>query len=102
VCTLAENRIDNSFVFVENTNARIFKTIELKNKDLDHSLLKIDKVISKLPKNSFVRIKAKKDHAVYLAFEELKLKYCFYFLTKTSLEDEEEQYLIIKNNIVST
>lgn len=97
VCTLTENRIDNYFVFIENKSARIFKTIEIKSKDLDISLNKIHKIVSKLPANSYVRIKAAKDHPVYSAFEQIKNKYFELFFSKTSLEDEEE-YLLIKNN----
>jgi hypothetical protein len=98
VCTLVENRIDNYFVFIENKLARTFKTIELKSKDLDVCLNKIDKVVKKLLPNSYVRIKANKDHPVYTAFDQIKSKYYELFFSKTSLEDEEE-YLLIKNNL---
>jgi DNA repair exonuclease SbcCD nuclease subunit len=99
VCTLVENRIDNYFNFIENKSSRIFKTIELKSKDLDACLNKIDKIVIKLPRNSYVRIKAAKDHPVYTAFDQIKSKYFELFFSKTSLEDEEE-YLLIKNNII--
>lgn len=86
---------NNIFYFIENKGAKIYKTIEIKSKDLDASLSRIDKVISKLPKDSYVRIKAVKDHPVYQAFEQLKIKYPLYYLSKTSVEDEEEEYLLI-------
>ena len=80
----------NKFFFLENKKAKIFKTITLKLADVDRCLEFIDKQLLKIPINSYIRIKARKDHGVYQAFEELKLRYPLYHLSKKSLEDEEE------------
>jgi DNA repair exonuclease SbcCD nuclease subunit len=80
----------NKFFFLENKKAKIFKTITLKLADVDRCLESIDKQLLKIPINSYIRIKARKDHGVYQAFEELKLRYPLYHLSKKSLEDEEE------------
>jgi DNA repair exonuclease SbcCD nuclease subunit len=80
----------NKFFFLENKKAKIFKTITLKLADVDKCLESIDKQLLKIPINSYIRIKARKDHGVYQAFEELKLRYPLYHLSKKSLEDEEE------------
>lgn len=82
----------NHFDFIENKGAKIFKTIVVKYNDLDKAISHIDKVVDKLPINSYVRIKAKKDHAVYIAFEELKQRYPLYYFTKASLEDDTDKY----------
>lgn len=96
---ISESR-GNTFVFIENKGAKIFKTIVLKSKDLDRSLLQIEKAIAKLPNNSYVRIKATKDHPLYVAFDDLKVKFPMFFFTKANIEDEEESSTIT-NNVVS-
>lgn len=90
----------NSFYFIENKRAKIYRTIVLKTKDLDRSLVQIEKVIAKIPNNSHIRIKAAKDHPLYMAFEDLKIKYPMFYFKKASIEDEEENYVLVKQNIV--
>lgn len=89
----------DTFSFIENKGAKIFKTIILKSKDLEKSLLQIEKVVAKIPDNSYVRIKATKDHPLYVAFDELKIKFPMYTFTKTNLEDEEDSTLIVNNAV---
>ena len=90
----------NSYSFIENKRAKIFKTIILKFKDLDKSFAQIDKVLNKVPENSFIRIKANKDHPLYVAFDELKIKFPMYNFTKTNLEDEVDNNSVIRNTVV--
>lgn len=85
---------NHSFTFIENKNAKIFKTVNLKSKDLDRSMAQIKREISKLPNNSYVRIKAAKDHSVYAGFDQLKLLYPMFYFSKKNNEDET-------NNIAS-
>lgn len=78
----------STYSFIPNKNAKIFKTISVpKNYTLDETLAKLDKTIYKLPIDSFVRIKAAKDHIVYQAFEELRKRYLEYNLSKKSDDD---------------
>lgn len=96
LCTVSE-KYGNSFEFVENKRAKIFKTIEIRIKDLEKSLVQIEKVLAKLPDNSYIRIKAAKDHPLYVAFDELKIKFPMFTFTKASLEEEQDQN-DVKNN----
>lgn len=89
----------DSFFFIENKGAKIFKTIVLKHKDLDRSLLQIDKALKNIPDNSYVRIKALKDHPLYVAFDELKVKFPMYVFTKTNIEDEEDRNSVVRNAV---
>ena len=97
VCEITKDRQD-MFYFIENKTAKIYKTIELKSKDLESSIKKIDKIVTKLPIDSYVRIKANKDHPLYSAFDNLKLRYPFIYFSKTSIEDDEEQYILINTS----
>lgn len=89
IATFISETKGNSFYFIENKNAKIFKTIVLKHLDLDRSMLQVDKVVKNLPDNSYVRIKATKSHPLYVAFDDLKVLYPMLFFTKTSIEDED-------------
>lgn len=80
--------------FIENPDALVYKTIEMKYKDLDRSVEQIRKVLAKIPEDSMVRIKATKTHPVYIAFDEIKIMFPMFTFTKISLEDEEEQQSI--------
>lgn len=95
LCTIEPNG-EGHFSFIENKGAKLYKTIELRNKDLEKSLNTIERQLGKLRENSYVRIKAAKDHPVYIAFDEVKLKFPMYYFTKMSLEEEEQNnYLLI-------
>ncbi len=80
-----------SFDFIENKNAKIFKTIELKNNDPDKNIKKIEKIIKNFPIDSYIRIKAKKDNPIYMSLEQLKLRYPEFNFTRKSIEDHEEE-----------
>lgn len=80
----------NRYFFIENKAAKIFKTITLKNQDVAKSLEYIDKQLSKVPQDSYIKIKAPKNHGLYLGFDELKIKFPLFNFSKGSLEEEEE------------
>lgn len=80
----------HKFNFIENKQAKIFKTIKVKSNNLDAVLEQIDKQISKLPIYSHVRIKAKKDHQIFKAFETIKSRYILYVISKLTDDEEEE------------
>lgn len=93
--TISETK-GNTFTFIENKGAKIFKTIVLKNKDMDKSLRQIAREVSIIPDDSYVRIKATKDHPLYVAFDELKVRFPMYTFSKANLEDEADQQNIMK------
>lgn len=101
LCTIRDNN-DDEFLFIENKKAKIFKTITLKSNDIDQCYLQIDKILAKIPHNSYIRIKAKKNHPIYSAFEEFKLRYVMYYFSKKSEEDEDEdKYLLVTDVLQS-
>jgi hypothetical protein len=90
ICTIRSPTGD-SFVFVENKGAKIFKTITLKTLDLDKCIAHIVKLTKNLPVGSFVRIKATKDHPIYSAFKDLESKFPLLRLSKLSSDKETEE-----------
>jgi hypothetical protein len=82
---------EGEYFFIENKNAKIYKTIKLKDSDIQKSLSKIDKKVINLPKGSYVRIVADSNHPVYVAFEDLKRSYPELIFKKESTRDDKYQ-----------
>lgn len=72
------------FYFIENKNAKIFKTLDIRSRTLENAIKFIEANTSSLPNNSHIRLRAKKDHPVFLAFKEIELKFSDFFFTKIS------------------
>jgi hypothetical protein len=83
---------DNSYFFIENKNAKEYKTVTLRQNDLEKSLDKIEKETRHLKDDAYIRIKAKKDHPVYVAFDQLKIRFSRFIFSKTSIDQEDEEY----------
>lgn len=60
------------FEFIENKNARIFKTITVKTNDLEKAVEQVSKALSKLPLHSHVRISTSKTNPILGILEEFK------------------------------
>lgn len=76
-------------IFLENTKARKFVTINIKDFTVEESLDKIDKKLNKLPDNSFIRIKAKKNNPLLKQIKELKLKHLMFHFTTPLVDDKD-------------
>jgi DNA repair exonuclease SbcCD nuclease subunit len=90
----------NKYFFIENKQAKIFKTLTLKSLDADASVSYIEKKLSKIPSDAYIRLKAAKNHAVYIGFEQLKIRFPFYNFSKMSLEDENESVYNARVNLL--
>lgn len=88
---------DGSFdhFFIENKEAMIFKTIQIKQSDYQASIEELDKKISKYPEHSYIRIKAKKNHPLFLEFDKIELRYLAYHLSRQTSDQKDEQYKIL-------
>lgn len=61
----------NHVFFVENTKARIYKTVQCYKMDLESTLRYIEEVTTPLPGDSAVRIEAEPDHPLFSNMHEL-------------------------------
>lgn len=84
------------FFFIENKEAKIFKTITLKSKDVDASIEQIERQTRGLKTDSYVRIRASKDHPAIIGFDELKKRFPLFVMTKITKEEEAE----ISHNLI--
>lgn len=66
---------ENSFEFIENTRARIFKTITVKTKDLEKGIEQVRKVLEGLPSNAHVRISSGPSNPINSVIDNFKLAY---------------------------
>lgn len=96
----------DEFYFIENTKAKIYNTILLNYNDYEKSIIYIRNKLKGLKYNSRIRIKANKNHPVFLAFNELKKRFPFYVFSKKNIEDDviqnTENKINVNNNITYT
>lgn len=78
---------DDTYTFIENTDAFIYKSINVTPK---MTLERLDKIILVLPKNSFIRLVISKDHPLYLTFNDIVLRYMDYNVKKITKENLSE------------
>lgn len=71
VCTL-DPVLGNSYEFVENKRARIFKTITVKTKELDKAIEQVKDALKGVPNNSHIRISTGPDNPILSVMDELK------------------------------
>lgn len=90
--------IDKEFnvKFIENKNAKKYITINISNLNSEDALNKIDKVIKKIPKKSFIRLKGEKNNSIFNNLNFFRTKYEDYFFS-TKVIDVEEKYDIVKD-----
>lgn len=86
-----------SFSFVVNRGAMVYKTIRCKDIDITECLAKIEKVVGKHPEGSHFRIYANRTDPIFSAGGALKLKFPKYHWTfKDALDKENETSAINK------
>lgn len=81
---------DMSYFFIPNFNAKTFKTISLHTIDLDASMKRIEKIVSKLRDGSYLRVRAKSDHPVMIGLDDIRKRYPNINFTKQVIDDVAE------------
>jgi DNA repair exonuclease SbcCD nuclease subunit len=89
LCTIHQNG-HGEYFFIENKQAKIFKTINLRFNDVDAAIQQIERHTAKLPVDAYVRIRAKKDHPLIIGFDEVKKRFPLFHFTKITLEEEDD------------
>lgn len=82
------NDKDAYFFFLENKNALPFRTVHVKTTDMEKAVEQIDKVASKLPEMSWLRIKAKEINPVLHSLDALGKQYPLIRFEKITEEEE--------------
>lgn len=81
--------------FVENTNAKIYKTIDCSTLDISNALEKLS-IVKELPEGSFVRIKSKKDDVILTNIDLLRKQYpTLRWSSKVSDDKENQSSLLV-------
>lgn len=75
---------DDKYTFIENKNAYTYVTLNITNST---TLERLDKMISKYPVNSYIRLLINKEHEFNINFNELKLHYLDYHMKKIIKEN---------------
>lgn len=83
-------------VFIENKEAKIYKTISCLGLNIDDALEKVSNIAKELPKNSFVRIEAEKEDAIIVSLDVLKNKFPdLVWSTKVSVKNTSGKEMLI-------
>lgn len=83
--------------FVKNTHAMIYKTLDVKDDDLDRAIAKIDKAITTYPHGSHFRVKAGSDSTVINAIKSVRSHHPeFHWTTITQKQDDCKTELLNK------
>lgn len=80
---------DYTVEFVENTNARMFITVECRELTLETTLCEIERAIGSLPVDSFVRVKCNKTNPILADMSVLERRWPLYTWSKI-VKDEDE------------
>lgn len=86
---LETNPTDDSFYFIENKTAKTYKTIEIKTSDIGKFKKQIEKEISKLSKESYIRLLIKNTNPIYTLIDSIVKDYSEFNFTKKVLEDKK-------------
>lgn len=77
--------------FIENKGARVYKTIKCTSEDIEVNLLRISKVVAKVPDESFIRIMADKSNPIMNSEEVLKARWPNMNWSFTKAKEKEEK-----------
>ena len=93
--------VSKSFKFIENTNARVYKTVNVIGMDIEDALDHIDHMVAHIPDDSAVRIEAEIDHPIFSNLDVLIAKYPYASWSKLtrSLDDEDDTRIEVEEDI---
>jgi hypothetical protein len=95
VCIRGNNGyVDKSYTFIENPNALIFKTINVRGESLDDVVGYLDKQILKYPIGSYIRLKGKPGNTTFRSFDEIRKRYALYTLSRLGDNDDKSLSVI--------
>ncbi len=82
IAQLEDNPDNDSYYFIENKNAKVYKTIEIKTKDIDKFNQDLKKILGSVPEKSHIRLIIDKDNPIYLHMDKIIDQYPDYHITK--------------------
>lgn len=86
---------DKEFFFIENKDAKIYKTFKCYFLDLDQTLKHLEELVKDLPANASVRVEAETEHIIFSNMNHLVLLYptiTWSKLPKSDVQIEEKEY----------
>jgi DNA repair exonuclease SbcCD nuclease subunit len=89
VATLNDDPTNDEFYFMENKDAKIYKTIEIRSTDIEKAINQVERHINKLPKGSHLRMLVKSTNPIYNNIDIISKNYPDYFFTKKPIKDDE-------------
>lgn len=91
---------DKKIRFVENVGAKIFKSVDCEDMDLDSTIRKITEVAEKLPSGSFIRIKASSKNPILSNVVSLITMFPLLTWSKLVVADKSEEQMISEEEVI--
>jgi len=85
----------NNWVFIENKDAVIYKTIAITNRKIENIYKTIDKEVSNIPPNSYIRLKIRKGSQVPVIINDIRKNFPLYNFTYY-MENKDDDGLVSK------
>lgn len=82
IAHLEDDPTQDTYYFIENKNAKVYKTITIKTKEIDRFNKDLQQVFSTLPDKSHLRLIVEKDNPIYLALDKIIDQYPQFHITK--------------------
>lgn len=103
-CTLMiiSDTNEDTFRFIENKDAKLFKTIDARKLTLDNIYDKLDKVLSKVPVNSYIRLRLAPGSILLTIIKDIRMKYSEYVFSNPKIDDKSDardEYNLIRDVI---
>lgn len=91
----------NRWYFIENKQAKLYKTIKLKGDDVEKALVQIEKATKGFPQGSYIRLQAKKTHPLLQAFDQLAVSFPYFIFTKAKEDEVDTPHYLLNDVNVS-
>lgn len=83
--------------FIENKNAKLYKTIDVYDDDLEVGIKKISNFLKDVPNGSNIRIRTNKNNSICTNLSVFKTKWPTYIWELSTINEKEESILLIED-----
>lgn len=91
----------SEFWFIENKLAKKFITLVINSRDIESIIKYIQRKVKNLPADSYLRIKAKRDHPALLGIEQIKSYFPLLNITKMPVDEEDDDEYQLMSDVMT-
>lgn len=92
---------ESSFMFLENKNAMIFKTISIGTEDLQEAINIVKESLINVPKESYIRLAVKEDNPIIKSLRDIYKHFPLYLFSSKTIKNETNIKVTVDNIIAN-